>query len=91
MLVVVCYDIQDDRRRIKIHQTLQDYGQWVQYSVFECDLTPARFQQLKARLKRLLGKAKEDSIRFYFLCQACQKRQERLGARPPRENPILTL
>ena len=39
MYFVVSYDISDDKRRTKIHNTLKSYGQRVQYSVFECDLT----------------------------------------------------
>jgi len=43
MYVVISYDIPEDKRRTKIHKTLKSYGQWMQYSVFECDLTETQY------------------------------------------------
>ena len=31
MYMVVSYDIEDDKRRGRIHRTLKSFGQWVQY------------------------------------------------------------
>ncbi|MEX0269390.1 CRISPR-associated endonuclease Cas2, partial [Leptolyngbyaceae cyanobacterium UHCC 1019] len=39
MHLVISYDISEDKRRTKIHKILKSYGQWMQFSVFECDLT----------------------------------------------------
>ncbi|MEQ9359931.1 MAG: CRISPR-associated endonuclease Cas2 [Coleofasciculus chthonoplastes F2-STO-03] len=33
------YAVPEDKRRTKIHSILKSYGQWMQYSVFECSLT----------------------------------------------------
>lgn len=41
MYMVVSYDIENDKRRGRIHRILKSFGQWMQYSVFECDLTRA--------------------------------------------------
>ena len=35
----VCYDICDDKRLRKVFQTMRGYGDHLQYSVFECQLT----------------------------------------------------
>jgi CRISPR-associated endonuclease Cas2 len=37
---LVCYDICDDKRLRKVFQTMRNYGDHLQYSVFECQLTP---------------------------------------------------
>jgi len=50
MYLVVSYDIEDDKRRGRVHRTLKSFGQWVQYSVFECDLTRAQYLVLRHRL-----------------------------------------
>jgi len=68
MFVIVSYDIVDDRRRTKIHDTLKDFGARVQYSVFECQLDAQALKRLGDRLGRLIN-PDEDSIRFYFLCE----------------------
>jgi len=31
-------------RRTQIHKILKSYGQWMQYSVFECELTDTVYQ-----------------------------------------------
>lgn len=88
MFIVISYDIPDDKRRTKIHKVLKDFGQWVQYSVFECSLEAKDFLRLKQRLQKNID-SKEDSIRFYFLCQDCQQKVERIGGvRPLDENLI---
>lgn len=87
MYIVVSYDIPEDKRRTKIHSILKSYGEWVQYSVFECDLTNAQYAKLRSRLGKLI-KPETDSIRFYFLCACCQGKVERIGEPQPRDNTI---
>lgn len=69
-LILVCYDIPDDKRRLKIAHALEDYGTRVQYSVFECILSDRLLARLQRRLDKLID-ADEDSIRFYSLCNTC--------------------
>ena len=78
MVIIVSYDIPEDRRRNRIHKELKNFGQWVQYSVFECDLDERQLARLRHRLEGLL-KEDEDSIFFYRLCSACESKTERLG------------
>ncbi len=87
MFMVVSYDISEDKRRTKIHSVLKSYGQWVQYSVFECDVTPTQYAKLRSRLAKLI-KPDSDSIRFFFLCACCQGKIERIGGELPRDNSI---
>ena len=78
MFVVVSYDIVDDGRRIKVCNTLKNYGRRVQYSVFECDLKRADVERLQRKLRRLIN-TDEDSVRFYFLCESCVHRVQVMG------------
>lgn len=79
---VVVYDIPDDRRRNRIAQILEGYGERVQYSVFECLLTERQFEELWQALgKRIEGK--EDSIRAYRLCDLCAGQTRSLGQPKP--------
>ena len=82
MYLVISYDIKDDKRRLKVHKTLKDYGLWVQYSVFECHVTNVQYLYLRHRLKQLLDD-EEDSIRFYRLCKTCKQKIERIGGIVP--------
>lgn len=70
MLIVVSYDITDDKRRRKVMKTMEGYGERVQYSVFECHLQPNDVRHLKTKLARLIDH-KVDDIRFYHICAEC--------------------
>ncbi|MBC6438286.1 MAG: CRISPR-associated endonuclease Cas2 [Rhodobacteraceae bacterium] len=55
MLVLVTYDVstetQAGRRRLRrVARTCEDYGQRVQFSVFECEVDPALWVTFRARL-----------------------------------------
>jgi CRISPR-associated protein Cas2 len=89
MLVLVTYDVSTmtnvGRRRLaNVSKACAGYGQRVQHSVFECDVDPAQFALLKARLLGLIEPA-EDSLRFYFLGRNWQRRVEHVGAKPARD------
>jgi CRISPR-associated protein Cas2 len=87
MHVVVTYDVPNDKRRTKIHKALTSYGQWMQYSVFECSVTPTQYAKLRNRLNKLI-KPDQDSVRFYFLCECCQGKVERIGGESVRDDSI---
>ena len=70
MLILVSYDIPDDRRRTRLAHLLKDFGARVQYSVFECHLTPEQTDRLRTRVAGLIA-PEEDSVRFYRLCAEC--------------------
>lgn len=84
MLYVVAYDIPNDRRRTKVHKTLCGFGEWTQYSLFECFLDARDLVKLRAKLQTLL-EPQEDSVRIYPLCKGCVEGVETIGSRAPEE------
>lgn len=84
LFVVVSYDIPDDRRRLRVMKLLEGYGRRVQYSVFECRLTPGHLREVERRLARLI-RPEEDDVRFYVLCRSCQGMRRGLGRGQPEE------
>ena len=87
MFIIVSYDISEDKRRTKIHDILSSYGQWMQYSLFECNLTKTEYAKLRFRLNKIIN-SQTDSIRFYFLCGCCQNKIERIGGEAVRDETI---
>lgn len=86
MLVLVTYDVSTQtpagRRRLRrIARTCLDFGQRVQFSVFECEVDPAQWTRLRARLLSEFV-ADEDSLRFYILGANWKRRVEHHGAKP---------
>ena len=87
MYLVISYDIPEDKRRTKIHKVLKSYGQWMQFSVFECELTETQYAKLRSRLGKLI-KPDQDSVQFYFLCACCKEKVERIGGEAVRDETI---
>jgi len=86
MMVLISYDVKTEtlegkRRLRKVAKLCQNWGQRVQYSVFECLLDPAQWASLKASLLQTID-AEEDSLRFYQLGSNWKKRVEHVGAKP---------
>jgi CRISPR-associated protein Cas2 len=68
--ILVVYDISNDKRRTKLHNTLKDFGSPVQYSVFECLLDEAGLKKMKKAVTKVI-KPRLDRVRYYPMCQAC--------------------
>ncbi|GCL36414.1 hypothetical protein SR1949_15180 [Sphaerospermopsis reniformis] len=86
LFYVIVYDISDDKRRQKISELLEGYGQRVQYSVFECLLNSQKYTELKQRLGKEINSL-EDSIRFYPLSKHTFNQIETWGEPPVTEIP----
>ena len=86
MLFLVTYDVVDDRRRTHLAKALKDFGDRVQYSVFECKLKSAHLVQMIARIERIIN-IDEDSVRIYHLCGACEEKLEIIGTGFRTEDP----
>ena len=89
-LYLIAYDISSDKRRTKIHKTLCGFGQWTQFSFFECFLSDKEMVALRHRLDKIL-KADEDNLRIYQVCSACQAKTETIGSSPPQEDKVYLL
>lgn len=89
MFVLVTYDVSTTtnagRRRLRgAAKACLDYGQRVQNSVFECEIDPASWAKLKARLLKICN-PEEDSLRFYYLGRNWRRRVEHHGSKPTRD------
>lgn len=86
MLMLVTYDVNVEtpagRRRLRrVARACLDFGQRVQNSVFECEVEPAKWTALRARLISEIEPS-TDSLRFYKLGTDGRRRIEHVGAKP---------
>jgi len=95
MFVVVSYDVASDnrsgRRRLRrVSKACKDFGQRVQYSVFECIVDPGQWAKFKERLISEID-PKKDSLRFYYLGSNWKHRVEHVGAKASidQEGPLI--
>ncbi len=85
MFVLVSYDMAvsspgGKRRLRRVAKACKDYGQRVQFSVFECIVDPAQWAVLKERLIKEI-KPESDSLRFYYLGSNWERKVEHIGAK----------
>lgn len=95
MFVIVSYDVATSekggqRRLRRVAKACKDFGQRVQYSVFECIVDPAQWTVLRSRLISEID-PDNDSLRFYYLGSNWQHRVEHVGAKEPldQEGPLI--
>jgi CRISPR-associated protein Cas2 len=86
LLVLITYDVstitREGRRRLRrVARACQDFGIRVQLSVFECEVDPAQWTQLRARLLDLIEPA-SDSLRFYQLGSGTRHIEHHGAGRP---------
>ncbi len=86
MMVLVSYDVRmSDEKGARclrrVSKICKDFGQRVQFSVFECIVDPAQWARLRAKLESEID-PEQDSLRYYFLGSNWRKRVEHVGAKP---------
>jgi len=91
MLVLVTYDVnvttrEGERRLRHMAKACLDYGVRVQNSVFECEVDPAQWVQLKAKLLGIYD-PNLDSLRFYSLGKRGYQNVKHHGAKTVT-NPV---
>lgn len=85
--VLITYDVSGDgqeaaRRLRRVAKLCVEYGQRVQFSVFECLLDPAQYEELKSKLAEEIDFSC-DSLRLYNLGKNWSQRVEHLGSKRP--------
>lgn len=83
MYILVTYDVDTTkdggaRRLRRVAKACLDYGQRVQNSVFECEMTESQYCILKERLKSIINMSC-DSVRLYTLNKNENRRVETIG------------
>ncbi len=95
MFVLVSYDVATSepggpRRLRRVAKVCKNFGQRVQFSVFECIVDPAQWTALRQRLISEID-PDADSLRFYFLGANWRHRVEHVGAKASidQEGPLV--
>lgn len=83
MMILVTYDVRTDetagqRRLRRVAKTCENYGQRVQYSVFECRLDQVQYENLVDKLLEIIDE-EEDSLRFYRLQEPLEAHIQEFG------------
>ena len=95
MMVLVSYDVRTSepggaKRLRRVAKVCRNFGQRVQFSVFECMVDPAQWTKLKQTLINEID-LDADSLRFYYLGANWRTRVEHVGAKESidQEGPLI--
>jgi CRISPR-associated protein Cas2 len=86
MFILVSYDVAisspgGKRRLRRVAKTCLNFGQRVQFSVFECVVEPAQWVALRNQLESIID-MDHDSLRYYYLGSNWKRKVEHVGAKP---------
>ena len=73
-MIVISYDISDDKLRTRFSKYLEKYGQRIQYSVFEIDNSDKILENIMADISNKFEKRfnQEDSVIIFILSTSCK-------------------
>jgi len=77
MYVIIVYDV-EQKRVAKVCKYLRRYLNWVQNSVFEGEVTPAKFKEIQMGLKNRIKKD-VDAVLFYKMRDQSSFEREVMG------------
>jgi CRISPR-associated protein Cas2 len=64
MYIIITYDIADEKRLNKIRKILKKYLYWVQYSIFEGEISEGKLKKCQSELNKIIN-INDDSVFFY--------------------------
>lgn len=77
-IVLVIYDIVDNKRRNKMVASLEKYGLRVQKSAFEAYITKKQYEKMEREITKVID-TEGDSLRIYFLANHTSVRSWGVG------------
>ncbi len=83
MWIVVTYDVntetpEGEKRLRRMAQACKNYGQRVQKSVFECQVSDMRLEKMRDDLLKIMNK-EQDSLRLYRIIEPKERFVEEYG------------
>lgn len=90
-MLIVSYDISNDKVRTKFSKFLKKYGRRLQYSVFEIKNSERVLWLILAEVDKIFAKSFEntDSIIIFSMCEWCVKKVVRYGYAVNEESDLL--
>ena len=90
-MLIVSYDISNDKVRTKFSRFLKKYGRRLQYSVFEIKNSQRVLGLVLVEVEKIFAKSFEnsDSIIIFGMCEWCVKKVVRYGYAVNEESDLL--
>jgi CRISPR-associated protein Cas2 len=86
-LYLIAYDISNNKKRKKISELLDAYGERINLSVYECMMNQKQKEKVVNQIKDIISK--NDIVKIYFICSKCFAKSIHLGKKqPPKQTNV---
>ena len=84
-LVIIAYDVADDKNRSDLRDLLLECGTPINKSVFECQIHKRELLTIENKITSIIDN-NEDTVAIYPLCNACSIKKVIIGKREAAGN-----
>lgn len=84
MNLLIAYDIADSKRLRKIAKLFLNYGDRLQYSIFEFHINQIQYQKIQNEIETIVN-WEEDRITYIPLCEICNSNIKTQGKKITKE------
>jgi len=84
---LVCYDIRDPKRLRKVYKTMRDFGDHLQYSIFECQFNPVDLARCRHELGEIINHH-DDQVLFVDLGPTAGRGERVIAALGQAYSPV---
>lgn len=90
-MIIISYDITDNKTRTKFNKYLKKFGRSLQYSVIEIKNSPRILNKIILEIDKVYKKrfAQSDSVLIYMISEADEKKIIRYGWTVQEEKPVV--
>lgn len=74
---LIIYDIKNEKRLNKIAKIMNEYGERVQKSVFECEANDKALERIRMRVNKII--TEEDYIVYFDICETDWQKRMKYG------------
>ncbi len=90
-MLLISYDISDDKLRTKFSKFIKKYGRSLQYSVYEIKNSPRVLRIIMTEIEEKFEEKFQlsDSVLIFPICEACDKKIKRYGYAANEEQDVV--
>jgi CRISPR-associated protein Cas2 len=74
---LIIYDIKNEKRLNKVAKIINEYGERVQKSVFECEANDKVIERIRTRVNKVIEQ--EDYIVYFEICESDWQKRMKYG------------
>ncbi len=80
---LIIYDIKNTKRLSRVAKVINEYGERVQQSVFECEANIKALERIRMRVNEIIEK--EDYVVYFDICERDWQKRKKYGPKVDKD------